>query len=98
MFSELLTTTRVFDIEDLPSVHFLNDATRDIAKVTNAAIRGDPRLRSAPLIREEVSHLRDEIQAADVAAGWARDLIVRAGIDRLGSTFERVWVNGMRRK
>ncbi len=37
-----------------------------------------------------------EIQAADIAAGWARDLLEVSDARALGDQFERVWVNGIR--
>ena len=40
----------------------------------------------------------DELQAADIAAGWARELIDIGDTTHLGSIFERVWVKGKRTK
>ena len=95
---ELLSTCRVFDTESDTATSLLNEAVDTIAsnvlqsvQLLAAAARGD-------LVREEESRRRDALQAADVAAGWARDVIRRGEIANLGDQFERVWVNGVRIK
>jgi len=83
-----LSTPRVFDIEDNNSVEVLNET----ADWMSNAIAGPPTLR--PLIRELDSASIDAIQAADVAAGIARDIIDRNGVRELAGKFRRVLVNG----
>ena len=84
-----LATQRVFDKEDNNSVEVLNET----ADWMSNAIAGPPTLR--PLIRELDSAVIDAIQAADVAAGMARDIIDRSGVRGLVDKFRRVLVNGI---
>ncbi len=98
MLAELLATSRAFDEENPASLPVLNEAANEIAVALGA---GFPDLEDAaerPLIREVTSRAVDEIQAADVAAGWAREVLEVSEPTSLGVRFERVWVNGRRVK
>ena len=84
-----LSTPRVFDTEDGASVEVLNQ-TVDTMRVN---VTREPVF--SPLLREEASTGTDAIQAADVAAGTARDIIDRNGVRALADRFRRVFVNGI---
>ena len=84
-----LSTPRVFDTEDEKSIGILNET----ADRMSSTINGVPAVR--PLIREAPSTGTDAIQAADIAAGVARESIDRNGVRALASKFRRVFVNGI---
>lgn len=86
---KVLSTPRVFDTEDNHSVEVLNETAYRIS----GSIPGPPALR--PLIREATSHGTDAIQAADIAAGIAREIIDRSGVRALAGKFRRIFVNGI---
>jgi hypothetical protein len=88
---ELLSTQRVFDNEDPKSTALLNRASEAIAERLRSEL---PNLSDQPLVREHDSRAIDHLQAADVAAGWAREMIDTGSVRSLGAIFERVWVNG----
>ena len=46
-------------------------------------------------IQEQDSRSADALQAADVGAGAAREIINRQGLRALANTFRTVFVNGM---
>lgn len=98
LLAELLSTSRVFDTENPLTVQVLNNASDLIAKSVGEQLPTIGSISSQPLVREINSRVIDEIQAADIAAGWARDLLEVAEPKALGSTFERVWLNGKRIK
>ena len=80
----VLSTPRVFDREDNQCVEVLNETADRIS----VSIAGPPALR--PLIREAPSSGADAIQAADIAAGTARDIIDKNGIRGLAGKFQRI--------
>jgi hypothetical protein len=84
-----MSTPRIFDAEDSNSVEVLNET----ADWMSSAITGPSPLR--PLVREADSARTDAIQAADIAAGAARDIIDRNGIRALAGKFRRIFVNGV---
>jgi hypothetical protein len=92
--SELLSTIRNFDVENKPTVDVLNDAAAAIAESIEQRMpligRGMPK----PLVREVDSRAIDEVQAADIAAGWAAEILDSGEPRQLGARFERVWLNG----
>ena len=98
MFAELLATSRAFDDESPATLPVLNEAANEIgmALETRFPDWGEPAER--PLVREVSSRAIDEIQAADIAAGWARDVLEVSEPRSLGAQFERVWINGTRIK
>jgi hypothetical protein len=88
---------RVFDVEHPGSVPILNEFAQRLlraAHVGNAAslLRG-----SAKMVSEEKSHTSDHIQAADMAAGWAVDLLIfnHGDYRELAKRFAYVAVNGV---
>lgn len=91
---ELLATRRVFDREHVDSVNILNEASDEIADRLTGHLGLPEAARNEPLVREADSRAVNHLQAADIAAGWAREVIDNAGMRSLGDRFERVWVNG----
>ena len=88
----LLVRRRTFDNENPRTVTVLNEAGREIARAvghTNSVESTD-----SLLVREADSRSIDHLQAADIAAGWARDLADRGGLKVLATSFERLWING----
>jgi len=98
MFAELLATSRSFDQESPTTLPVLNEAANEIAFALQRGFPDWAEARETPLIREVTSRAIDEIQGADIAAGWARDILEVSDPRSLGSHFERVWINGSRIK
>jgi hypothetical protein len=98
MLAELVATTRSYDEEHPTTLPVLNDAAQQIAIALEQSYPGLAKAAESPLIREVSSKAIDEIQAADIAAGWARDIMEVANSRSLGAQFERVWINGKRIK
>jgi hypothetical protein len=92
---ELLATYRVFDQEHPQSVNVLNEAVRSIADGMADTLPIWPQ-GGQPLIREVDSRAIDEIQAADVAAGWSRELLELGDLSAVALAFRRVYLNGRR--
>jgi hypothetical protein len=95
---ELLSTARIFDVEHPVSVDMLNDAVDLIASAVEAVYPDLDRTSDKPLVIETDSRGYNELQASDVAAGWARELLELVDAQALGARFERVWLNGRRIK
>lgn len=97
ILSEVLSVDRIFDTEHEPSLRELNSIVEVIA---NALSRDFPVVgesQARKLVSEQDSRTVDHLQAADLAAGWARELLELVGGPRsLADKFERVWVNGKR--
>lgn len=93
VFAKLLETQRVFDDEHAPSVALLNDASDTIGDVL-VRTSSSWSIEAQPLVVERNSSALDHLQAADVAAGWARDILDRADINQVALTFGRVLLNG----
>jgi hypothetical protein len=91
MLREVLSTSRTFDQEDDRSAEVLNRASEAIAEHLRDEL---PCVSDQPLVQEQDSRAIDHLQAADIAAGWAREIIDAGGVRALGAVFERVWVNG----
>ena len=89
---ELLHTTRIFDAEHPRSTDILNEAASAVANGMADTLPVWP--QGTSLVREVDSRAIDEIQAADIAAGWARELAELGDLRSLGGTFRRVYVNG----
>jgi hypothetical protein len=88
---------RIFDADHPGSVPILNEFSDRLvhaARVGNVAslLRG-----ASKMVAEEKSHSIDHIQAADMAAGWAVDLLIFSGGDyrELAKRFAWVGVNGI---
>jgi hypothetical protein len=95
---EVLSTSRAFDSELPASTALLNEASEVIAGALEEALPILGALSDAPLVREVDSRGVDALQASDIAAGWARDMLETGEPRVLGSFFERVWLNGRRLK
>lgn len=91
---ELLATERGFDEEHQKSVDVLNEASDVMAHALAGALARPGELSTQPLVREFSSRDVDQIQAADVAAGWAHELIALSNERALLETFGRVLLNG----
>ena len=98
LLAELTSTFRSFDSEHEKSIKVLNKAIEMISSKLELVHPLWQRPEDVPLIREVDSRAIDEIQAADIAAGWAREIIDTASSKALGVRFERVWLNGRRVK
>jgi hypothetical protein len=95
VFKEILSTERVFDTEHNPSVEVLNEAADVIAtSMQKSPWFKNMRPSDHPLVKEASSRDVDMIQTADMAAGWAGDILELQGVRSLASTFRRVIVNG----
>ena len=98
MLAELLSTVRAYDEESPATLDVLNDAANQIALAIEGGFPDWGAGGPTPLIREVSSRAIDELQAADIAAGWARDALEVGDVRSLGAQFERVWANGIRIK
>ena len=95
---EIMSTVRIFDKEHPQSVALLNEAADAIATALEPQLPTIGTLAPDALVKEYESHALDELQASDVAAGWAREMLETGEVRNLGSKFERVWLNGHRIK
>lgn len=99
LLTEVLATSRQFDVELPKTIDILNQAAK---KISEAIVPQRDNLNSSTgigLISEHTSENVDELQAADMAAGWARETYDLTGDPRtLAPQFERVWINGTRVK
>ena len=98
MLAELVSTIRSFDTEAPGTLGVLNEAADQIASSIQGHLPGELVGAERPLVREVDSRALDEIQAADIAAGWAREMLETGDYRVLGTRFERVWLNGRRIK
>jgi hypothetical protein len=95
LLAELLATERFFDNEQPAAVELLNTAAEEIAVNLRATMPMIGDISAHPLVREVDSRAIDELQAADIAAGWARELLdLDPSVRRLAQTFERLMLNG----
>lgn len=93
---EILSTERVFDVENPKTIEVINEITEAIASQLSDDF---PLLKvEKPLAREMDSHKINHLQAADIAAGWAREILELNDNRSLCNTFENVWINGKRLK
>jgi len=98
MLAELLATPRIYDRESPGTLPVLNEAALAIASAIEDGFPESLTRKASPLVAEIDSRGIDQIQAADIAAGWTREILDAADPRALGSRFERVWVNGNRIK
>lgn len=98
MLAEILSTRRVFDDESPKTVAVLNRMSEEIADSLVDGFVSPDSIANEPLVREVSSRAIDELQAADIAAGWAREIIDVGDITSVANRFERLWVNGKRVK
>jgi hypothetical protein len=90
VLTQVLASQRTFDIEAPKTLDVLNHASEAIAAALGPTIKTS----SEQLVRECSSAELDQLQAADIAAGWARELIDLGEQRTIASRFEFVWVNG----
>jgi len=91
---ELLSTERGFDKEHPRSVAVLNEAADAIAEALEGALLLPGGVSDRPLVREYSSRDVDQLQAADVGAGWAHELLALGDERALLAAFGRVLLNG----
>ena len=72
---EILSTVRFFDTELPVSVTMLNEAVDVIAAAVEESFPDLGRRSDKQLVLETDSRGYDELQASDVAAGWAREML-----------------------
>lgn len=96
VLQELLATQRTFDHEHPRSAEVLNEAADTITDALKAALLLPGEVSDQPLVREYGSREIDHLQAADIAAGWAHELLALGNERALLATFGRVIVNGRR--
>lgn len=98
LLAELLATERQFDNENPKTAAVLNRAADEIARALGEQLPVVGTMTEKPLVTEVDSKAVDQIQAADIAAGWAREALETNAPSTLGAMFERVWINGQRIK
>jgi hypothetical protein len=87
---------RAFDVEHEKSVPILNELVDKVARAAHLPTFVVSRGREQA-VSEEASHLTDHMQAADLAAGWAADLLLatNGNYRALAKQFRWVGVNGI---
>jgi hypothetical protein len=85
-----LAVPMVFDRDHAASIVVLNESIHALQR-TDLPFETN----FEQLIREEDSRAVDALQAADIAAGFARDLLDRKGLRALAAQFRRVLLNGV---
>jgi hypothetical protein len=87
---------RAFDVEHEKSLPILNELVDKVARAARLPTFVVSRGREKA-ISEEASHTTDHMQAADLAAGWAADLLLATNGDyrALAKLFRWVGVNGI---
>jgi len=95
LLAELASTIRIFDIEHEKSIGILNRAVQLISRNIEILLPEEIRSLDTKIIQEADSRTIDEIQASDIAAGWARDMLDTSDHRAIGAYFERVWYNGI---
>ena len=95
VLTEVLSAQRRFDVENAKSLQVINSASKVIADALFGALAG-ARVSAGDLATELSSTEGDGLQAADLAAGWARDVLEVSNARALASQFETVLVNGVR--
>ena len=98
LIQELASTVRIFDEEHPKSAELLNKAIKYIIKGIEENYPLWQTSKPDTFVREYDSRAVSEIQAADIAAGWAREISDAANPDALCTMFERVWYNGLKIK
>jgi hypothetical protein len=85
-------------VENKRTTDLLNSAVNAIADAFSEARDGAEEISDQPLVIESDSRGYDEIQAADISAGWAREMLELGDPHSLATRFERVRLNGERIK
>ena len=96
ILQELVATQRHFDHEHPRSAAVLNEASDTITGALESALLLPGEVSDMPLVQEYSSRDFDHLQAADIAAGWAHELIALSDERSLLSRFGRVIINGRR--
>jgi hypothetical protein len=73
----------------------LSDPVAEIANNFGQSLPTYRTILPGPLVQEYSSDAIDHVQAADVAAGWARELLELGDMRALARTFSRVLLNGV---
>ena len=94
VLQELVATQRTFDEEHPRSAEVLNDAADMMTDALGSALLLPGEIWDRPLVQEYSSRDVDQLQAADIAAGWAHELLAIGDERALVATFGRVIVNG----
>lgn len=101
ILGELMSISRQFDEEHPASAEVLNRASEEIGRFIMSHLATPPEMNDLmlpvpllPLVGEVASENIDHIQAADIAAGLAREILETADAETLLKTFEGVIVNG----
>ena len=89
IFRRALSVPRVFDKDHAASVRVLNESINELHR-----IRMRPQTNHEQMIREEDYRTVDALQAEDIAAGFARDVLDRKGLRALAAQFRKVFLNG----
>lgn len=87
---------RAYDVEHPRSLPILNELADKVARAANMPALVVSRGREHA-ISEEASHTSDHLQAADMAAGWAADVLLatRGDYRALAKQVRWVGVNGI---
>jgi hypothetical protein len=87
---------RAFDVEHAKSLPILNELVDKVARAARLPTFVVSRGREKA-VTEEASHMTDHMQAADLGAGWAADLLLATNGDyrALAKQFRWVGVNGV---
>jgi hypothetical protein len=88
----LRNLAHVFDAEHPKSLPLLNQLAGKLAEASGLPPMLAQRLTSEAPIREAVSTSSDHIQAADIAAGWASDILVSTNNDYRALARQVRWV------
>lgn len=96
-YALLAKMCRVFDVDHPGSVPILNEFSDRLIHAAGAGNVAALLRGSSKMVAEEKSHTSDHIQAADMAAGWAVDLLIYSHGDykELAKRFAWVGVNGV---
>jgi hypothetical protein len=89
--------TRVFDVEHPKSIPILNEFAQRLAHAAGVPRSLTHAMNRKASVSESTSHEVDHIQAADLAAGWAVDLLTLTNGDyrAVAQRFAWVGVNGV---
>ncbi len=96
VLQELVATQRNFDEEHPRSTKVLNDASDTMTAALSSTLLLPSVVSDKPLVREYSSRDIDHLQAADIAAGWAHELLALGDERALLASFGRVIINGRR--
>jgi hypothetical protein len=90
LFRRALAVPRVFDKDHAASIRVLNESISVFQRSGP-----QPQTNYEQMVREEDSRTIDALQAADIAAGFARDILDCKGLRALAAQFRKVILNGV---